>query len=105
MSEINLIFVFSPSLFVFLLNLVTFQVAEVKISVCSLRPGPLFFLLLFYFLCACTELSWHVPMITLKTLHSLSTVSMKFLYQRKTICLGDHNEDLALSPIMVGTKS
>lgn len=73
MSEINSIFVFPPSPFVFLLNLVTFQAAGVEISICSFAY-PLFFLSLFYFLRACIKVSWHAPKITLKTLHSVSIV-------------------------------
>lgn len=83
MSEMNSVFVFPPSPLVFLLNLVTFQVAGVEISICSLVPDPLFFLLLFYFLCAFMKVSWRVPMITLKTLHALPIVSMKFLSESK----------------------
>lgn len=83
MSEMNSVFVFPPSPLVFLLNLVTFQVAGVEISICSLVPDTLFFLLLFYFLCAFMKVSWRVPMITLKTLHALSIVSMKFLSESK----------------------
>lgn len=55
MSEINSIFVFPPSPFVFLLKIVTFQAAGMEISVCSRMPNPLFVLLLFYFLCACIK--------------------------------------------------